>query len=147
VVVRFCACVSKYFIHIPAGKLAILTTIYRVFHKDVTDFKYLYFYTTLDQVSYVTESFRFPGKAVVLLPAADWCCIYKLNKMATPHKKFRVASGTMLKKSVMIVHRQYQTRVEKDIPFKNLLWSGIKSLYRSVASTRKVGRASHKAVT
>jgi hypothetical protein len=34
--------------------------------------------------SYVIGSFRFPCKAVILLPAIDWHYIRELNKMAAP---------------------------------------------------------------
>jgi hypothetical protein len=35
----------------------------------------------MSQVSYMTGSFRFPGKAVILLSAADWRCIRELNEI------------------------------------------------------------------
>jgi hypothetical protein len=37
----------------------------------------------LNEVSHVRESFRFRGKAVILLSAADWPYIHKLNKTNT----------------------------------------------------------------
>jgi hypothetical protein len=44
-------------------------------------------YAVTNQVPYVTDSFGFPGKVVVLLPAADWRCIREWNKMASPQEK------------------------------------------------------------
>jgi hypothetical protein len=40
-----------------------------------------------NRVSNITESFRFPGKAVIHLPTAVWRCFRELNKMGTPQEK------------------------------------------------------------
>jgi hypothetical protein len=58
----------------------------KLLRKTLTNFRHLYSNVTIDvvinQISYVVEVFRFPGRAVVLPSAADKFCIRKLNKVS-----------------------------------------------------------------
>jgi hypothetical protein len=96
----------------------------------------------INQMSYITRNFRFPGKTVVFLPALNCRCIRELNKMAAPQEKVRWSFWCDATKSVTIVQRRYRARFEKDASAKN----SITECYRNLERTRRVGRAGHEAV-
>jgi hypothetical protein len=70
-------------------------------------------------VSCVIRRFRFLGKAVVLLPAVNWCCKLELHNMSTAQQKLQRCFWYDATKSVTIIQRRYQPRREKDGPSKN----------------------------
>jgi hypothetical protein len=84
-------------------------------------------------------SFRSPKKAVILLPATDWHCTYKLNKTATPQEKVHCCFWYDATKPVMIVQRQYQTRLETDAPSKNLIMEWYQMLTEECCLCKKGG--------
>jgi hypothetical protein len=70
----------------------------------------------INWVSHVIGSFRFPGKTVVPLFAADWCCMRQLKEMANHQEKVLFCFWYVAIKPVAIVQRRL---LWKDAPSKN----------------------------
>jgi hypothetical protein len=100
----------------------------------------------INQVSYVIGSFRFSGKAVVLLPIADWHYIRELNRMATYQEKMQCCFWYDATKSWWQHRCDIEQDLERTYLLRTQLQSGIESLQRMVASARRVGWASHEVV-